>query len=284
MRNSRVIVISGRPVADIERWFGGAQRAWLAPCIYLLGSASVVSYIWLARASTDSTLRWIGLWNTGQNVMIIPCLSLILLVTLLVYRRARHDAIMRQQVRWVAFAFIVSDGAALLLGILPEAVLGRALVDWNVIGLLGLPVPLAMAVAILRYRLFEIDALINRTLVYGLLSALLALIYFGSVVLLRTVFRTLTGEQPELVTVLSTLFIAGLFVPMRGGVQRGIDRRFYRRRYDATRVLAAFSATARDEVDLNTLSEDLLAVVNETMQPAHVSLWLRQIGNGAEQE
>ncbi|TMC47381.1 MAG: hypothetical protein E6J26_11405 [Chloroflexi bacterium] len=224
------------------------------------------------------------MWNTGQNVMIIPCLSLILLVTLLVYRRARHDAIMRQQVRWVAFAFIVSDGAALLLGILPEAVLGRALVDWNVIGLLGLPVPLAMAVAILRYRLFEIDALINRTLVYGLLSALLALIYFGSVVLLRTVFRTLTGEQPELVTVLSTLFIAGLFVPMRGGVQRGIDRRFYRRRYDATRVLAAFSATARDEVDLNTLSEDLLAVVNETMQPAHVSLWLRQIGNGAEQE
>ena len=147
--------------------------------------------------------------------------------------------------------------------------------DWNVIGLLGLPVPLAMAVAILRYRLFEIDALINRTLVYGALSALLALIYFGSVVLLRALFRTLTGEQTELVTVLSTLFIAALFVPLRSAIQRAIDRRFYRRRYDAARVLAVFSATARDEVDLNTISEDLLAVVHETVQPEHASLWLR---------
>jgi hypothetical protein len=140
----------------------------------------------------------------------------------------------------------------------------------------GLVFPLSFAIAVLRYRLWDIDILINRALVYSSLTGLLALIYFSSVILLQNLLRVFTGEgQPEIVTVFSTLSIAALFVPLQRRVQAGIDRRFYRKKYDAVQTLASFSATLRDEVDLNLLSERLLAVVEETMQPDHVSLWLR---------
>src|SRR5439155_2246709 len=137
-----------------------------------------------------------------------------------------------------------------------------------------LAVPPAVGFSILRYRLFDIDRVINRTLVDALLPVLLALVYLVSVLFLRTLFRGLTGAQPEIVTVLSTLLIAALFVPLRGRVQTIIDRRLYRRKYDAAKTLEAFSVAVRDEVDLDMLRQDLLAVVQETMQPAHVSLWL----------
>jgi hypothetical protein len=129
----------------------------------------------------------------------------------------------------------------------------------------------------LRYRLYEIDLIINRTLVYGTLTALLAATYFGGVTGAQAIFRTLTGQeqQPQIAVVASTLLIAALFNPLRRRIQVFVDRRFYRSKYDARKTLEAFSATLRDETDLDRLGGDLVGVVRETMQPAHASLWLR---------
>jgi hypothetical protein len=144
--------------------------------------------------------------------------------------------------------------------------------------ILGLAV--AIGAAILRYRLYELDLLVNRTLVYAGLTATLAALYFGSVILLQNVFRALTGEgQPQLVTVLSTLAIAALFSPVRSRLQRFIDRRFFRRKYDAAQTLAAFGAALRDETNLGQLATHMVRVIDETMQPEQVSLWLRQDPN-----
>ena len=137
-------------------------------------------------------------------------------------------------------------------------------------------IPLSIGFSILRYRLYDIDVLINRTLVYGSLTALLALLYFGLIFALQSLFQGLFHQNNAVAIVVSTLVIAALFQPLRRRLQNVIDRRFYRRKYDARRTIANFSATLRGEVDLTELSERLVAVVEETMQPAHVSLWLRQ--------
>jgi hypothetical protein len=136
---------------------------------------------------------------------------------------------------------------------------------------------MAVGVAMLRYRLYDIDVVINRTLVYGSLTLMLALVYFGGVTATQALFIVLTGqeEQPQLAIVVSTLVIAALFNPLRHRIQSFIDRSFYRRKYDAARTLEEFSMKLRDETDLEALSDDLVGVVRETMQPAHVSLWLR---------
>jgi hypothetical protein len=141
------------------------------------------------------------------------------------------------------------------------------------IGILG--VPTAVGIAITRYRLYEIDLLINRTLVYGSLTVTLIALYFVGIVVLQRAFVLLSGEKPTLAVVASTLLIAALFNPLRRRIQSFIDRRFYRRKYDARKILEAFSAKLRDETDLDALSDDLVGVVRHTVQPAHVSLWLR---------
>jgi hypothetical protein len=143
----------------------------------------------------------------------------------------------------------------------------------RMVGLTGLPI--AIGIAVLRYRLYNIDRIINRTLVYGSLTATLLALYFGGIVVLQRIFVLLTGEKSTVAVVASTLLIAALFTPLRRRIQSGIDRRFYRRKYDARKTLEAFSLTLRDETDLEALSGDLVGVVRETMQPAHVSLWLR---------
>jgi hypothetical protein len=141
--------------------------------------------------------------------------------------------------------------------------------------LLGLPV--FTGIAILKYRLYDIDIIINRTLVYGSLTILLAAVYFAGVVGTQYFFRAVTGQErlPQIAVVVSTLAIAAMFDPLRRRIQKFIDRRFYRRKYDAAKTLEAFSSKLRDETDLGTLSDDLISIVRETMQPEHASLWLR---------
>jgi hypothetical protein len=202
------------------------------------------------------------------------------------YLRVSND-LQRQQTKWVVFALaavVVVTGPLVgsYLARAPDgARLGQELVlalgALAAVNLLSYAVFAAIAVAILRYRLWDIDVIIRRTLIYSALSAVLALAYFGSVLVLQGLFRALTGDaQSPLVTVVSTLAIAGLFFPLRARVQAFIDRRFYRRKVDAARTLAAFAATARDETDLEQLSARLVQVVDQTMQPAHVSAWLKQ--------
>jgi hypothetical protein len=219
--------------------------------------------------------------------------SVLLLVTVfasvfaIVFRFLRSEGDERRQIKWVAYAGTVVALCLVLqltvLTVLPETGLLVEVLNLGlVVSLTG--VPIAAGVAILKYRLYEIDRIINRTLVYGSLTALLALVYVGSVVLLQTLFRTLTGGDSQLAVVVSTLAIAALFNPLRRRIQTLVDRRFYRSKYDAAKTLEAFAATLRDETDLDALSGELVKVVRETVQPAHVSLWLRPSGGDARRE
>jgi hypothetical protein len=187
------------------------------------------------------------------------------------FRRSR--GIERQQLKWFLYAaapILIIPVGDYLPGIVDALAFG-----WVLIGL-----PVAIGIAVLRYRLFDIDLVINRTLVYGVSTATLAAFYFGGVVVLQTAFRYLTGQGSQLAVVGSTLAIAALFNPLRRRVQDFIDRRFYRRKYDAAKTLEIFSTRLRDETDLDALSNDLVAVARETLQPAYVSLWLRPVDGG----
>jgi hypothetical protein len=223
----------------------------------------------------------------------LPLLPLCILAAAvsLVLRYRRSGGEVRQQIKWIAFVasfaglvYLIAMVSQLFLapmmvgngGSLPPLPLWfELLTSVAVLGFAGVPV--AIGFAVLKYRLYDIDVIINRTLVYGSLTAMLALVYFGGVTATQAIFRALTGQeqQPQLAVVISTLVIAALFNPLRRRIQGFIDRRFYRRKYDAAKTLEAFSARLRDETDLNALSGDRVGGVRETMQPAHVSLWLR---------
>ncbi|MDQ4077305.1 MAG: hypothetical protein M3220_13785 [Chloroflexota bacterium] len=210
-------------------------------------------------------------------------------VTALLMRFRRSRGIERQQLKWF------TSGATLFAIVMTLNVLLRnsesgipfEIVD-VITGLSFTAIPISAGIAILKYRLYDIDLIIRRTLIYSLLTAALALTYLGTVVLLQQLFRSLTGHDSNAAIVISTLAIAALFNPLRQRIQEFIDRRFYRRKYDAQQTLAAFGQTVRNEVELDKLTGELLRVIEETMQPAHVSLWLRSdapspsedIGNG----
>jgi hypothetical protein len=200
------------------------------------------------------------------GVLVLSALSL-------VSRYRRAGGVERQQLKWFAFAAVLL-GASFVVG----GFLGRDLPGvWDALfeTVTFVSLYIAVGIAILRHRLYDIDLIINRTLVYGSLTVFLALVYVGGVVGLQSAFRALTGQESTLAIVASTLAIAALFSPLRRRVQGFVDRRFYRRKYDARKTLEAFNARLRDETDLNTLSEDLMRVASSTMQPEHVSLWLR---------
>jgi hypothetical protein len=218
-----------------------------------------------------------GLRDIDRIVEPFFFILLLLAAGSMLVRLRRATGVERQQIKWFAYAAAVAVSG----NIVGHSLFAATEASWlrwvgvipGMAGVLGMPV--AMGIAILRYRLYEIDLLINRTLVYGSLTATLIALYFGGTVLLQRVFVALTGQKSTLAVVASTLVIAALFTPLRRRIQSFIDRRFYRRKYDARKTLEAFSAQLRDETDLEALSDDLVGVVRETMQPAHVSLWLR---------
>ena len=270
-----------------RRW---RPLAWLSGvAIVLVGAGSALSpgpmdglprirnpfgleeYPWVADATLSLTL-------------LLPLCILASAVSL-VMRFLRSGGEEREQIKWLAFT-----ASILGLGFSSYVIPGNILPDdaggadrlWenlleNAVTLSFAGVPVAVGIAILRYRLYDIDLIINRTLVYSSLTAMLALVYFGGVAATQAIFRALTGQeqQPQLAIVVSTLVIAALFNPLRRRVQAFVDRRFYRRKYDAAKTLEAFSTKLRDETNLEALNSDLVRVIRETMQPAHASLWLR---------
>src|SRR5215210_883019 len=211
----------------------------------------------------------------GVAAAILVAASMLASAVSLLVRMRRAGRAERQQIKWLAYGGVVVVGAVFVGGIISiwSQEVGIAVIGF---GLLGLPV--FTGIAIVRHRLYDIDIVINRTLVYGSLSVMLALVYFGGVATTQALFRALTGQErlPQLAVVVSTLAIAALFDPLRRRrIQSFIDRRFYRRKYDARKTLEEFSAKLRNETDLGALSDDLVGIVRETMQPEHVSLWLR---------
>jgi hypothetical protein len=210
--------------------------------------------------------------------MLASALSLVLR-----YRRSGGEE--RHQIKWIAFAasvVVVLYAIAMIASfVFPEeswttagSVWWLNFLTYAVLSSFTL-VPIAVGIAVLKYRLYEIDIIINRALVYVSLTVMLVALYLGGIVLLQRVFVTFSGQRSTLAVVASTLLIAALFNPLRRRIQYFIDRRFYRSKYDARKTLEAFSTKLRDETDLEALSSDLVGVVRETMQPSHVSLWLR---------
>ncbi len=237
-------------------------------------------------------LAWIPLFLVSSSVLPMGVATALLFAFIVVslfaqvyrYRRV-STPVQRQQTRWVVFGTVIGligtiviIGAANLLSLAQTPGRSGFLVGDTLVYLFSALVPLSIGIAIIRSRLWDIDVLINKALVYGLLTALLGAIYAGLIIGVERLAGAITGQvgQQPVVLVISTLAIAALFQPLRQRIQDLIDRRFYRRKYDAVRTVAAFSATLRNEVELSQLSERLLEVVQETMQPAHVSLWLRK--------
>jgi len=208
----------------------------------------------------------------GVGWLLVP-VSVVLSAASMVVRFRRAAGEQRQQIKWLALAAVFAAVGWVFSSLTYETKLEAAGILLVLFSFLG--IPLAVGIAVLKYRLYEVDLLINRTLVYGSLTATLVALYFGAVVLLQRIFVTLTGQQSTLAVVASTLLIAALSNPLRRRVQAFVDRRFYRSKYDTRKTLEAFSARLRDETDLDALSDDLVGVVRETTQPAHVSLWLR---------
>ncbi|MDQ3863364.1 MAG: hypothetical protein M3317_07680 [Actinomycetota bacterium] len=267
-----------------RRW---RPLAWLSGAVIVVLSLS----LGLAPGPVASLPRGIrnpfgleGLpWLSDAANAGFPLLALCILASVvslvLRYRRSRGEE--REQIKWIAFAASVV-GLLFLIGLVISLFYGSEPPSWTrlldtMTALSYTGVPIAVGFAVLKYRLYDIDILINRTLVYGVLTAILAVVYFGGVATAQTIFRAVTGqqEQPQFAVVVSTLVIAALFNPLRRRIQSFIDRRFYRSKYDAAKTLEAFSAKLRDETNLDALSDNLVGVVRETMQPAQVSLWLR---------
>jgi hypothetical protein len=226
---------------------------------------------WQAAANH---LVWIGDWQRWEAIipvfLFLPSIGIILAQ----YFKVEDEA-SRIKIRWVVYSGAVAGCLTIFLYLIPN-LLGLPGLDSNLVGVIILLFPVSITIAILRHQLFDIDVIIRRTLVYGLLTAALLAIYFGSVILLQQAFLAATGERSQIAIVFSTLAIAALFTPLRRRIQAFIDRRFFRKQYDAELTLQAFSRAIIKEVDLDQLRSHLLHIVNETMQPEHVSLWIRE--------
>ena len=270
-----------------RRW---RPLAWLSGAVIMLLSVGVM----LAPgrlANLAGVRKPFGIegadWLVAGAYAVLPLLPLCMLASALslVLRYRRSGGEERQQIKWIAFAasvVVVLYAIAMIASFVFPAeswttagsVWWLNLLTYAVLSSFTL-VPIAVGIAVLKYRLYDIDFLINRALVYAPLTAMLILVYVGGVAGLQAAFRTLSGQESTLAVVASTLAIAALFSPLRQRVQAFVDRRFYRRKYDAAKTLETFSAKLRDETDLGALNDELVSVVKETMQPAHVGFWLR---------
>src|SRR5215203_4838257 len=294
-----VYVLHARP----EALPGGRAMLWLQGWFWMLFVGLIVFLLLLFPTGWLPSSRWrpfawasVGvisvavIWSSaispdvGFNAPPSPVqLSVLLLGGVaagsVIVGRRNARGVERQQIKWLLYVgplFFIAAG--LHIGFFYFWLAGGSWGLWAsylLVAVGGLSGPIAVGIAILRYRLYDIDLFINRTLVYGSLTATLVALYFGGIVVLQRLFVLLTGQRSTLAVVASTLVIAALFNPLRRSIQSLIDRRFYRNKYDAARALEAFSVKLREETDLGALSDDLLGVVRETMQPAHISLWLR---------
>jgi hypothetical protein len=256
---------NGRSVPRRAGWLVGA----LVIYHFFIQAGTVVAYVAPEVASRLNLPNW------GKPQYIWPVLLNFVIILACQLYRYRHVStrIERQQTKWFLFDL------GLILALVPVGVstgsTGRDGFLSDITGiLLWLPLYFGLAIAILRYRLWDIDVIIRKTLIYTVLSGLLTLVYFGMVVLLQSVFDSVSGQQTPLAIVISTLVIAVLFTPLRRRIQAFIDRRFYRQKYDAQQVLAQFAVVARDEAEMEALTAELVRVVQETMQPEMVSVWL----------
>src|SRR5215207_1737059 len=264
---------NGRLPSARWRWFARFTAIALLPAAIL----AALSPGLILSSTLINPLGIEGLPNASRAIEAFMYALIVVGASSMLARLRHAGRIERQQIKWFAYATAVAISGVILKNTVYPAV-GITWVWWvglilTTVGVVSSPV--AMGIAIFRYRLYQIDLIINRTLVYGSLTAVLAAVYLGGVVLLQYAFRALSGEGSQLAVVASTLIIAALFIPLRRRIQSFIDRRFYRRKYDARKTLEAFSAKLRSQTDLDALSDDLVGVVRETMQPAHVSLWLR---------
>src|SRR5215210_5930139 len=266
-------------------WFSGAVMV-LIPVVFVFVPGPLEGHPGVRNPFGLEGYPWLPFVGVFV-VLLLPIFILASAASLVVrYRRSGEEV--REQIKWLAFAasfvgVVYFGGLITQLLFAPDSLTTNGTpplwveLERNLLMLGFAGVPTAVGFAILKYRLYDIDIIINRALVYGSLSVLLALVYFGSVTVTQEIFQTLTGQGklPQVAIVASTLAIAALFNPLRRRIQGFIDRRFYRRKYDAAKTLEAFSSKLRDETDLDSLNVELVTVVRETMQPEHVSLWLR---------
>jgi len=269
---------TGRPLSPRWNWLVYFGAGIVVVFVLLITFAEVLApgsdtTIWQVPNPVGFLkIEWIDA-ITGPLLLLFPVWILLCAVSLFVrFHRAR--AVEREQIKWLFYA-----GAIFVLFYMPSFIgntYSQAENLWNLLLPIGmLTFPAAIAVAILRYRLYDIDIIIRRTLQYALLTGLLAFVYFGSVLLLQSLFESFTDQQSPLIIVISTLSIAALFNPFRHRIQEFIDRRFYRKKYIAEIALAQFASTARDEVDMDVLTTALLGMVEDTMQPEQVTMWLK---------
>ncbi len=257
---------------------------WLACLTVAFVVAGVISSAFAFGANAglgpvQNPLGIEGFLDVYDAVLLVSSLLYVAVAYSLFVRLRRAGGVERQQIKWLAYAVVATVGGTTIAYSIPDTINTPLWFEWAGYALLIATtpaIPISIGIAILRYRLYDIDRIINRTLVYGSLTVSLALVYFGGVASLQGLLRALTGQGPQLAIVASTLAIAALFNPLRRRIQSFIDRRFYRRKYDAAKTLEGFSARLRDETDLDELSSDLERVVREAMQPEHVSLWLRK--------
>jgi hypothetical protein len=258
------VVLFPRPWSPLTR------HRWLLRVVCAAPAALVVAMALAALPGAGLT-RWVGRVIAGETFITMAVLGMGIVVAMARFLTA-SDPIGRQQLKWLAGGAFVSGTLALVVWFLPELVLGESLLPAGWLGFSGLPLLAGLTVAVLRYRLFDVDRIISRTLAYGLLTMLLG----GGYAVVVLGLGQLLGHDSSLVVAAATLAVAALFQPARRRVQALVDRRFNRRHYDTAQTVEAFSARLREEIDLDTLSTELLAVVDQAMQPTAASLWLRQ--------